>query len=278
MQQWIGEGGLKRVVPQSRRRRTKVTGGGQGMNTARVVRSVLAPDAPSATDTWVIVARAREELDWDACLPARAAGLAWRVQRVLKRVFDLVLASVLLLLLAPVFALVALAVRLSSPGPVFYRWNALGERGLPFVTYKFRTMVEEADELKPLLEHLNEMRGPVFKIRQDPRITRLGRWLRKYSLDELPQLWSVIRGEMSLVGPRPPFPQEFARFEPWQRAKLAVRPGITCIWQVSGRSEISDFREWARLDLRYIDNWNLALDLVILLRTIPAVLSGRGAY
>jgi lipopolysaccharide/colanic/teichoic acid biosynthesis glycosyltransferase len=122
------------------------------------------------------------------------------------------------------------------------------------------------------------MSGPVFKLRRDPRVTRSGRWLRKFSIDELPQLWSVLKGDMSLVGPRPPLPEEFAQYEEWQCGKLAVKPGITCFWQVSGRSEISDFATWARLDLRYIREWNLWLDFRLLLRTIPAVLSGRGAY
>jgi lipopolysaccharide/colanic/teichoic acid biosynthesis glycosyltransferase len=139
-------------------------------------------------------------------------------------------------------------------------------------------MVVDADSRKAEYMQQNEMNGPVFKLRNDPRVTRPGRWLRRYSIDELPQLWSVVRGDMSLVGPRAPGPEEFARFERWQCGKLAVKPGITCIWQVSGRSEISDFDTWARLDLDYIESWNLALDLVLLLRTIPAVISARGAY
>lgn len=225
-----------------------------------------------------VVARVRLEYDWDGCLPERATGRRWRIERAAKRAFDVVVGSLLLVLLLPVFAVVALIVKLTSPGPVFYRWNAVGERGRPFTTYKFRTMEPDADRKKNALKHLNEMRGPVFKIRRDPRVTPVGRWLRKYSVDELPQLWSVVKGDMSLVGPRPPFPEEFAGFEPWQWAKLAVTPGITCFWQVSGRSEISDFREWVRLDLAYIERWSLWLDLQILLRTIPAVLAARGAY
>lgn len=225
-----------------------------------------------------LLRRAQLEFDWDGCLPAWASGWRWRVGRRAKRVLDVVLGSLLLVLLAPVFVLTALLVKLTSAGPVFYRWHAVGERARPFFAYKFRTMVTDANLLKGALQHLNEMAGPVFKMRQDPRITPLGRWLRKYSVDELPQLWSVVKGDMSLVGPRPPLPEEFALFERWQWAKLAVTPGITCIWQVSGRSEISDFGEWAKLDLAYIADWSLALDLRLLLRTVPAVINARGAY
>jgi len=161
---------------------------------------------------------------------------------------------------------------------VLYEFRVLGRRARPIVAYKFRTMVANADQLKVSLLRHNEMRGPAFKMREDPRVTPIGRWLRKYSLDELPQLWSVLVGDMSLVGPRPPFAEEFADYKPWQWGKLAVTPGITCIWQVSGRSDIADFDEWATLDLQYIRDWSLWLDLKILLMTIPAVLRGRGAY
>jgi lipopolysaccharide/colanic/teichoic acid biosynthesis glycosyltransferase len=216
--------------------------------------------------------------DWAAVLPARATGWRWRAAQRLKRFLDLAVASALLVVLAPVYLVTALAVRLSGPGPILYPWKVLGRNGRPFVGYKFRTMVPEAEALKPKLLERNEMRGPVFKMREDPRVTTIGRWLRKYSVDELPQLWSVLKGDMSLVGPRPCSAEEFARFEPWQRAKLAVTPGITCLWQVEGRNEITDFEEWARLDLRYIRQWTLRLDLGILARTLPAVLRGRGAY
>lgn len=178
----------------------------------------------------------------------------------------------------PLFAAVALLIKATSRGPVLYEWRVLGRHAQPFVGYKFRTMVANADELKVRYVHSNQMIGPVFKLRDDPRITPVGRWFRKYSVDELPQLWSVLKGDMSLVGPRPVGPDEFVRFEPWQRGKLAVVPGMTCLWQVSGRSEISDFSTWAALDLDYIRHWNLWLDARILLRTIPAVLSARGAY
>jgi len=217
-------------------------------------------------------------MDWDAALPPRAQTPGWRMQQGIKRALDIVLSAALLIILAPLFILIALAVKLSSPGPVLYEWRVLGRHARPFIGYKFRTMVADADALKDRVREHNEMSGPVFKMRQDPRVTPLGRWLRRYSLDELPQLWSVLRGDMSLVGPRPPGPHEFVEFEPWQWAKLAVTPGITCTWQVSGRSQIHDFDTWMRLDLAYIREWNLLLDLRILLQTLPAVISGRGAY
>lgn len=220
----------------------------------------------------------RAQMDWDGALPDRAGGPAWRVQRVIKRGLDIVLSATGILALAPAFAIIAVAIKLTSPGPVLYRWRVLGHRARPFVGYKFRTMVDDADIVKPQYRQRNEMTGPAFKMRDDPRVTRLGRWLRKYSVDELPQLWSVLKGDMSLVGPRPPSAEELVEFEPWQWAKLAVTPGITCLWQVSGRSEISDFATWVRLDLEYVRRWNLWLDCRILLLTVPAVLSGRGAY
>jgi lipopolysaccharide/colanic/teichoic acid biosynthesis glycosyltransferase len=159
---------------------------------------------------------------------------------------------------------------------VLFRQTRCGLYGRRFTLYKFRTMVEGAEERLAELQHLNEMDGPVFKSRRDPRVTRLGRLLRKFSLDELPQLWNVLRGDMSLVGPRPPIPDEVARYERWQRRRLSMKPGLTCLWQVSGRNELT-FEEWMRLDLEYIDNWSLWLDLKIALKTIPAVLRGRGA-
>lgn len=199
-------------------------------------------------------------------------------QLLAKRAMDVVVSAVLLVLLAPLLLVIAVAVKLTSPGPVFYEWKVMGLNKKPFTGYKFRTMVQNADELKAQLVAANEMNGPVFKMTNDPRVTPVGHILRKFSLDELPQLWSVLKGDMSLVGPRPPLITEVNRFERWQRRKLSIRPGITCLWQVNGRSQIADFDEWARLDLEYIDNWSLWLDFRILLQTIPAVLLGRGAY
>jgi lipopolysaccharide/colanic/teichoic acid biosynthesis glycosyltransferase len=224
------------------------------------------------------VTRLRWELDWAAFLPPRASGRRWRVAQGVKRGLDIVVSAFLLILLSPVLAAIACLVHLTSEGPILYHWKVLGRRARPFLGYKFRTMVPNAEALKAEMLRHNEMTGPVFKMRDDPRVTPIGRFLRKYSLDELPQLWSVLRGDMSLVGPRPPSPEEFAAFEPWQRGKLAVTPGITCLWQVMGRSEISDFDDWARLDLEYIERWSLGLDLRILLRTVPVVLRGHGAY
>jgi exopolysaccharide biosynthesis polyprenyl glycosylphosphotransferase len=194
----------------------------------------------------------------------------------IKRTVDATGSAILLLLLAPVFLLVAIAVKLSSPGPIFYRWNVVGCGGRPFTGYKFRSMVVNADALRDQLAARNEMTGPVFKIANDPRITKVGAWLRKYSLDELPQLYSVLKGDMSLVGPRPPLVTEFEQFSEYQKQKMAVKPGITCLWQVSGRNEISDFDEWVRLDLEYISRWSLSLDLAILMRTVETVFSGSG--
>jgi len=199
-----------------------------------------------------------------------------RWQLLIKRLLDLVVAAVLLVLLLPVLLVTSLAVRLTSAGPVFYRWRVLGENGRPFVGFKFRTMVRNADTIKADLLHLNERTGPVFKIARDPRVTLLGRWLRKYSFDELPQLWSVLAGDMSLVGPRPVFPSEYQNFELWQMRKLSVKPGITCTWQLDGRQTITDFSDWARLDLQYIDTWSIWNDLRIMLRTPIAIIKGTG--
>jgi len=203
---------------------------------------------------------------------------AWssRVQRAIKRAIDVIGSSVLLVLLFPLFLVLAFLVKRSSPGPIFYRWYVAGEGGCPFMSYKFRSMYANADEVKAQLAHLNEMRGPAFKITGDPRITRLGRWIRKYSLDELPQLYSVLKGDMSLVGPRPPLVNEYEIFTARQKQKMLVKPGLTCLWQVNGRNRISDYDDWVRLDLEYIRTWSLWLDLRILLKTVPAVVHGSG--
>jgi exopolysaccharide biosynthesis polyprenyl glycosylphosphotransferase len=201
-------------------------------------------------------------------------------QSVLKQSFDFIGAFLLLLglLLVPVIPVIALVIKLTSRGPVFFRQQRAGLNGQPFTMFKFRTMVTNAEQLKAELAALNEMSGPVFKVTNDPRITRVGSFLRKYSLDELPQLFNVLRGEMSLVGPRPLPVDEVARFDDVaHRRRLSVKPGLTCLWQVRGRNQIMDFKDWVRLDLEYIDNWSLWLDFQILLRTIPAVFAGTGA-
>jgi exopolysaccharide biosynthesis polyprenyl glycosylphosphotransferase len=194
-----------------------------------------------------------------------------------KRVLDVLGASLALVLLSPVIALLAIIVRATSRGPVFYHSTRIGRGGRAFTFYKLRSMVKDADLKRHHVDHLNEADGPVFKIARDPRITPIGRFMRSTSLDEVPQFWNVLRGDMSLVGPRPPIPEEVAQYEPWQLRRLDVRPGLTCLWQISGRSRIG-FQEWMRLDLEYIRHQSLRMDLKILLRTIPAVLSREGAY
>jgi exopolysaccharide biosynthesis polyprenyl glycosylphosphotransferase len=195
-----------------------------------------------------------------------------------KRLIDIVVSGILLTLLTPLFLLIAAAIKLTTPNlPVFYPWRVIGLSGRPFTGYKFTTMVADADKQKATLMAQNEMQGPVFKIKSDPRITPLGYFLRKYSLNELPQLWSVLKGDMSLVGPRPAFRHELERYELWHKRKLTFKPGITCLWQVSGRNRISSFDEWVRLDLEYIDQWSLGLDMRILARTFWAVFSGSGS-
>jgi lipopolysaccharide/colanic/teichoic acid biosynthesis glycosyltransferase len=198
------------------------------------------------------------------------------LQVACKRVLDILTSALSLTLLAPLFVVLSMLVKLTAPGPVFFRWKVVGKNGSPFTGYKFRSMVMDADELKTRLKDQNEMTGPVFKITNDPRITPAGAWMRRYSLDELPQLYSVLKGDMSLVGPRPPLVTEYQQFTEYQKQKLAVKPGITCLWQVSGRNDINDFDEWVHLDLEYIRSWSQRLDLQILLRTVGAVVSGSG--
>jgi exopolysaccharide biosynthesis polyprenyl glycosylphosphotransferase len=195
----------------------------------------------------------------------------------LKRAMDVLISGVGLLLLSPLILLIALAIRLDSPGPVLFKQKRVGRGGKLFTLYKFRSMIENAEEIRPYLEAFNEADGPLFKIKDDPRQTRVGRLLRRTSLDELPQLYNVLRGEMSLVGPRPALPEEVAQYQDWHRKRLEVSPGLTGLWQVSGRSKLS-FDEMVLLDLYYVENWSPALDLRIILKTIPLVLLGEGAY
>ncbi len=216
-----------------------------------------------------------EELDGIPLL-SFATGPTSQLPLMAKRVMDVALSSLLLLLGLPVVAGIATLIKFTSQGNVLFRQSRCGLNGRVFTLYKFRTMVEDAEDRRQALEHLNEMNGPVFKLRSDPRVTWLGRFLRRFSLDELPQFWNVLRGDMSLVGPRPPIPEEVARYQRWQRRRLSMKPGLTCLWQVSGRNQL-DFDRWMQLDLEYIDSWSPMLDFKILLKTIPAVLSGRGA-
>jgi exopolysaccharide biosynthesis polyprenyl glycosylphosphotransferase len=198
-------------------------------------------------------------------------------QRLAKEVFDRVSAALALVTLAPVFAVVAVAVTLDSPGPVFFRQTRVGRDGRRFSMVKFRTMVNDAERLQADLEHRNEADGLLFKLRTDPRVTRVGRWLRRYSIDELPQIVNVLRGQMSMVGPRPPLPGEVEMYEGHVSRRLLVKPGITGLWQVSGRSDLP-WNEAVRLDLYYVDHWSPTMDLTIMAKTFSAVIRGHGAY
>ncbi|MEU0387363.1 sugar transferase [Streptomyces chartreusis] len=194
-----------------------------------------------------------------------------------KRVLDIVLALLALILLSPILLAAACAIKVSSAGPVLFLQERVGRDGKPFRMFKFRSMCLHAERQRSAYLDLNECAGPLFKIGHDPRVTPVGRVLRTWSIDELPQLLNVIHGEMSLVGPRPPLPEECALYGPRERQRLLVKPGITCIWQVSGRSDV-DFVEQVRMDLDYIAEWDLLLDITLLVRTVPAVLTRRGAY
>jgi len=196
-----------------------------------------------------------------------------------KRALDIFASGLALLLLAPVFLIIGIAIKLTDPGPIFYFQTRVGKKGKTFRFPKFRSMVMNADKIREQLEKQNQhgSEGVTFKMKRDPRITAVGRILRRFSLDELPQLWCVLTGELSLVGPRPALPSEVARYTPRDRSRLAVKPGLTCIWQVSGRSELP-FEKQVELDREYIRKQSLALDLKLLLKTVPAVVSGRGAY
>lgn len=194
-----------------------------------------------------------------------------------KRVLDVVISGISLVVLSPLMACIAALIRVTSPGPVLFQQTRCGLGGRRFTLYKFRSMINNAEQLRAELHQLNELDGPVFKISDDPRITPVGRWLRRFSLDELPQLWNILRGDMSFVGPRPAVPEEVDQYEDWQKRRLRMRPGLTCTWVLEGRNQL-DFKRWMQLDLSYINNWSLWLDVKIFLRTIPIVLSGRGAY
>jgi exopolysaccharide biosynthesis polyprenyl glycosylphosphotransferase len=194
-----------------------------------------------------------------------------------KRIFDVALSFAALVAFSPVLLCIAAMIKVSSPGAVLFRQTRCGLGGRRFMLYKFRSMINNAEQMRAELHQLNELDGPVFKITDDPRITTVGRWLRRFSLDELPQLWNILRGDMSFVGPRPAVPEEVEQYEDWQRRRLRMRPGLTCTWVLEGRNHV-DFNRWMQLDLTYIDNWSLWLDFKIFLRTIPIVLSGRGAY
>ena len=194
-----------------------------------------------------------------------------------KRVFDIALSALSLIVFSPLLVCIAAMIRITSPGPVLFRQTRCGLGGRRFMLYKFRSMINEAEQMRAELHQMNELDGPVFKISDDPRITPVGRWLRRFSLDELPQLWNILRGDMSFVGPRPAVPEEVEQYQDWQRRRLRMRPGLTCSWVLEGRNHVN-FHRWMQLDLSYIDNWSLWLDVKIFFRTIPIVITGRGAY
>lgn len=219
-------------------------------------------------------ARATNFIDFPAVVYSSVPTIRW--QLVMKSCLDRIGGLIGIILSIPVGLLAALAIKIEDGGPVFFKQIRSGKNGKTFTIYKFRTMVTDAEKLKSKLMNKNEMTGPVFKIRKDPRITRTGSWLRRSSVDELPQFINVLRGDMSLVGPRPPLPTEVTNYDRWHRRKLSVKPGLTCLWQVNGRNNV-DFDHWMKLDLEYIDNWSIWLDAKILLKTVPAVFKGSGA-
>ena len=198
-------------------------------------------------------------------------------QLLIKRILDMVVSTIALVIFSPLFLLIPVLIKMTSAGPVFFSQTRSTLNGRRFTFYKFRTMVADAESRLEALRPYNEMRGPAFKMANDPRIIKIGKWMRKFSLDELPQLFHVLMGDMSIVGPRPSVPAEVEKYQPWQRRRLSMRPGLTCLWQIEGRNKIADFDEWMKLDLEYIDHWSLWLDLKICLKTIPVVLFGIGA-
>ncbi|WP_195959345.1 sugar transferase [Clostridium saudiense] len=195
---------------------------------------------------------------------------------IFKRGIDIIGAGSGLLLLSPVIAIVACAVKFTSKGPIFFSQKRVGKNGKIFDMYKFRSMVVNAEELKEKLAHQNEMSGPMFKMKDDPRVTKIGKFIRKTSLDELPQLWNVLKGDMSLVGPRPSLPKEVAQFEKWMYKRLSVKPGLTCFWQVSGRNNI-DFEDWMKLDIKYVDERNIWIDIKLIFKTVLVLFGDKNA-
>lgn len=279
------------LVDATERNRSETNGhshssNGHGHNNSSKDASAAHLDIPASGFTGV----AQDSLARKGSLPETEAGERFKRNyqnplfprkdvpyAIAKRMFDLIIAFTVLLLAAPIMAISALLVKLTSHGPILFKQVRVGEGGRYFWCYKFRSMCVDAEEKKAQLMHLNEVSGPVFKIKHDPRVTPIGGILRKFSIDELPQLFNVIKGDMSIVGPRPPLPSEVDKYTDFERGRLAVRPGLTCLWQVSGRSNVS-FERWVQLDLMYIDTMSLKNDIKILWQTIPAVLKGSGAH
>ncbi len=220
--------------------------------------------------------RKREEIDNYSSL-SDAETEKSPAYRLAKRIMDLVVAVLLLILFLPVIPVVAILIKLDSRGSIIYKQKRIGKNGVEFDFYKFRSMYDRAEEALEALKPLSKVGGPIFKLKKDPRVTPVGRFLRKSSLDELPQLFNVIKGDMSIVGPRPNLPSEVSHYQSWQNKRLEVLPGITCLWQIAGRSHIG-FEEWMRLDIEYIRNRNILTDIKIMLDTIPAVIQRKGAY
>ena len=236
------------------------------------VEAFVVPDLFQLTKNQMKV----EELNGIPLISTRDVSIqGWNL--FFKRTFDIVVGASMTLLALPIMLLIAVAIRLDTPGPILYRQVRVGKHGQEFACFKFRSMVNNADELRSQVADLNESTGPLFKIRNDPRLTRVGRFIRRYSLDELPQLINVLHGEMSLIGPRPNLPEEVAHYQEWMKKRLSVSPGLTGLWQVSGRSNLT-FDEMVLLDIYYVENWGLGLDISILLRSVPAVLRATGAY
>jgi exopolysaccharide biosynthesis polyprenyl glycosylphosphotransferase len=236
------------------------------------VAAYVVPDLFQLTKNQMKV----EELNGIPLLTTRDISIqGWNL--FVKRSFDLIVGGFMGLVTFPFALLIALAIRLDSPGPIFYAQERVGKNGRCFRCYKFRSMVTNADELLPQITEMNESSGPLFKIRNDPRLTRVGRFIRRYSLDELPQVFNVLRGDMSLIGPRPNLPSEVEHYQEWMKKRLSVSPGMTGLWQVSGRSDLT-FDEMVLLDIFYVENWSMGMDLSILLRSVPAVIQARGAY
>jgi exopolysaccharide biosynthesis polyprenyl glycosylphosphotransferase len=249
---------------------------GQIFDIVRLARElgIVARLFPDTTDTKTLSRFCIEHFDGDCVVTLFRERLL--LQLFGKRLLDATASLLLLVLLGPLLLIVALAIKLTSPGPIFFVQKRVGMNKRTFHLYKFRSMYIDAEKRRQELAHLNEMDGPVFKIKNDPRVTPLGRLIRMTSIDELPQLLNVVRGQMSLVGPRPPLPEEVESYDWLYRRRLSIKPGITCLWQISGRNHVS-FKQWMEFDQNYIDNWSLWLDIKILLKTVPAVLSVRGA-